>query len=152
MFHFDELSIYKWTEPWNIKGSFPESWGLRVSVSSSPLPLPLQPFFCFRSNFRPITRLETLATQANGNPPLITVPSLLTLSVTGSVSQSGSQSASQWLFQLSQPVGCLMLVRCLVRYSIIILSVIQSVIPLASQSISQLNNQSVTQSLSHSVS
>ena len=33
-------------------------------VSSSPLPLPLQPFFCFRSNFRTITRLETLATQA----------------------------------------------------------------------------------------
>ena len=27
-------------------------------------PLPLQPFFCFRSNFRAITRLETLATQA----------------------------------------------------------------------------------------
>ena len=26
---------------------------------------PLQPFFCFRSNFRAITRLETLATQAN---------------------------------------------------------------------------------------
>ena len=35
-----------------------------TSVSSSPLPLPLQTFFCFRSNFRPITRLETLATQA----------------------------------------------------------------------------------------
>ena len=33
-------------------------------VSSSPLSLPLQPFFCFRSNFRAITRLETLATQA----------------------------------------------------------------------------------------
>ena len=34
-------------------------------VSSSPLPLPLQLFFfCFRSNFRAITRLETLATQA----------------------------------------------------------------------------------------
>ena len=30
----------------------------------SPLPLPLQPFFCFHSNFRAITRLETLATQA----------------------------------------------------------------------------------------
>ena len=27
--------------------------------------LPLQPFFCFRSNFRAITRLETLATQAS---------------------------------------------------------------------------------------
>ena len=26
---------------------------------------PLQPFFCFRSNFRAITRLEMLATQAN---------------------------------------------------------------------------------------
>ena len=64
-FYFDELSIYKWTVPWNIKGRFPESWGLRASVSSSPLPLPLQPFFCFRSNFRTITRLETLATQAN---------------------------------------------------------------------------------------
>ena len=24
-----------------------------------------QPFFCFRFNFRPITRLETLATQAS---------------------------------------------------------------------------------------
>ena len=35
-----------------------------MKVSSSPLPLPLQPFFCFRSNFRAITRLETLATQA----------------------------------------------------------------------------------------
>ena len=34
-----------WTEPWNIKGRFPESWGLRASVSSSPLPLPLPPFF-----------------------------------------------------------------------------------------------------------
>ena len=33
-----------------------------TAVSSSPLPLPLQPFFCFRSNFRAITRLETLAT------------------------------------------------------------------------------------------
>ena len=63
-FYFDELSIYKWTEPWNIKGRFPESWGLRASVSSSPLPLRLQPYFCFRSNFRAITRLETLATQA----------------------------------------------------------------------------------------
>ena len=30
----------------------------------SPLPLPVQPFFCFLSNFRAITRLETLATQA----------------------------------------------------------------------------------------
>ena len=40
----DELSIYKWTGPWNIKGRFPESWGLRASVSSSPLSLPL-PFF-----------------------------------------------------------------------------------------------------------
>ena len=46
------------------EGTFPESWGLRASVSSSPVPLPLQPFFCFRSNFRAITRLETLATQA----------------------------------------------------------------------------------------
>ena len=36
-----------------------------TKVSSSPLPLPLQPFFCFRSNFRAITRLEMLATQAN---------------------------------------------------------------------------------------
>ena len=44
-FYFDELSIYKWTEPWNVKGSFPESWGLRASVFSSPLPLPLTPFF-----------------------------------------------------------------------------------------------------------
>ena len=33
--------------------------------NSSPLPLPLQPFFRFRSNFRTITRLETLATQAS---------------------------------------------------------------------------------------
>ena len=32
--------------------------------TSSPLPLPLQPFFCFRSTFRAIIRLETLATQA----------------------------------------------------------------------------------------
>ena len=63
--YLDELSIYKWTEPWNIKGRFPESWGLRASVSSSPLPLPLPFFFfCSRSNFRAITRLETLATQA----------------------------------------------------------------------------------------
>ena len=44
-FYFNELSIYKWTEPWNIKGRFPESWGLRASVSSSPPPLPFQPFF-----------------------------------------------------------------------------------------------------------
>ena len=32
--------------------------------SSSPLPSPFNLFFCFRSNFRAITRLETLATQA----------------------------------------------------------------------------------------
>ena len=63
LFVIDELSIYKWAEPWNIKRRFPESWGLRASVSSSPLPLPL-PFFCSRSNFRAITRLEMLATQA----------------------------------------------------------------------------------------
>ena len=31
--HVDELSIYKWTKAWNIKGRFPESWGLRASVS-----------------------------------------------------------------------------------------------------------------------
>ena len=42
-FYFDELSIYKWTEPWNIKGHFPESLGLRANVSSSLLPLLLQP-------------------------------------------------------------------------------------------------------------
>ena len=36
-----------------------------VNETSSPLSLPLQPFFCFRSNFRAIARLETLATQAN---------------------------------------------------------------------------------------
>ena len=41
-----------------------EARGLWANVSSSPLPLPLQPFFCFRSSFRAITRLETLATQA----------------------------------------------------------------------------------------
>ena len=35
-----------------------------TSVSSSPLPLPLLFFFCSRSNFRAVTRLETLATQA----------------------------------------------------------------------------------------
>ena len=66
-FYFDELPIYKWTEPWNLKGRFPESWGLRASVYSSPLPLPLPlpVLFCFRSNFRAITRLETLATQAS---------------------------------------------------------------------------------------
>ena len=37
----------------------------------SPLPLPLQPFFCFRSNFRAITRLETLATQARWATPIL---------------------------------------------------------------------------------
>ena len=37
--YLDELSIYKWTEPWNIQGRFAESWGLRASISSSPLPL-----------------------------------------------------------------------------------------------------------------
>ena len=42
-FYFDELSIYKWTELWNIKGHFPERWDLRACISSSPLPLP----FCF---------------------------------------------------------------------------------------------------------
>ena len=36
--------------------------------SSSPLPLPLQPFFCVRSNFRAITRLETLDTQDTISP------------------------------------------------------------------------------------
>ena len=25
--YLDKLSIYKWTEPWNFKGRFPESWG-----------------------------------------------------------------------------------------------------------------------------
>ena len=44
-----------------MKGRFLESWGLRASISSSPLPLPLQSFFLLRA----ITRLETLATQAN---------------------------------------------------------------------------------------
>ena len=39
--------------------------GTKEPLSSSPLPLPLQPFFGFRSNFRAITRLEMLATQAN---------------------------------------------------------------------------------------
>ena len=48
--YLDKLSIYKWTEPWNIKGRFPESWGLRASVSSSPLPLPL-PFFLLPLQF-----------------------------------------------------------------------------------------------------
>ena len=38
--------------------------GLRAIASSSPLPFPFN-FFCSRSYFRPITRLETLATQAN---------------------------------------------------------------------------------------
>ena len=48
--------IHSWTEPWNIKGRFPESWGFRASVSSSTLALPLPPFFCSRSNFRSIIR------------------------------------------------------------------------------------------------
>ena len=48
--------IHSWTEPWNIKGRFPESWGFRASVSSSSLALPLPPFFCSRSNFRSIIR------------------------------------------------------------------------------------------------
>ena len=47
---------------------------LEASVSSSPLPVPLQPFFCFRSNFRAITRLETLATQANDFRGPVTYP------------------------------------------------------------------------------
>ena len=47
------------------QGRFPESWGLRASVSSPPFPIP--PFFCSRSNFRAMTRLETLATQASKN-------------------------------------------------------------------------------------
>ena len=64
--YLDELWIYKWSELWNINGRFPESRGLRTSVSSSPLPLPLL-FFCSRSNFRAITGLETLATQARKN-------------------------------------------------------------------------------------
>ena len=38
--YLDELPIHKLAEPWNIKGHFPESWGLRASVSSSPLPSP----------------------------------------------------------------------------------------------------------------
>ena len=37
---------------------------MKEPLARKPLPLPLQPFFCFRSNFRAITRLETLATQA----------------------------------------------------------------------------------------
>ena len=37
--------IHSWTEPWNIKGRFPESWGFRASVSCSSLALPLPPFF-----------------------------------------------------------------------------------------------------------
>ena len=60
--YLDKLSIYNWTEPWNIKGRFPEWWGLRASLSSSPFP-----FFCSRSNSSALTRLETLATQAITN-------------------------------------------------------------------------------------
>ena len=57
-FYFDELSIYKWTEPWNFKGRFPESWGLRASVSFSSHPF-LLPLFCSRSNVRAVTQLAT---------------------------------------------------------------------------------------------
>ena len=40
-----------------------------VCGQAFPLPLPLHPFFfCFRSNFPAITRLETLATQAKTKP------------------------------------------------------------------------------------
>ena len=38
--------IYKFSQPWNIKGHFPESCGLRASVSSSPSPSPNH-FFLF---------------------------------------------------------------------------------------------------------
>jgi len=42
-----------------------EKWKRCFLFSSSPLSLPLPPFFfCSRSNFRAVTRLETLATQA----------------------------------------------------------------------------------------
>ena len=45
LFYFDELSIYKWTQPWNIKGGFPESWGLRASIPLLPSPSPSLLFF-----------------------------------------------------------------------------------------------------------
>ena len=42
-----------------------EARGLQANVSSSPLLLPLSFFFCSRSNFHAITRLEMFATQAS---------------------------------------------------------------------------------------
>ena len=49
-------------ESWDKKKKMNDGGGGGERRNSSPLPL--QPFFCFRSNFRAITRLETLATQA----------------------------------------------------------------------------------------
>ena len=63
IYRVDELSNYKRNEPWNIKGRFPQSWGLRARVSFSSHPF-LLPFFCSRSHFCAVTQLETLATQA----------------------------------------------------------------------------------------
>ena len=52
------------------QGQKKNKWRGRGRGMKEPLPLLLSPspfnlFFCFRSNFRAITRLETLATQAN---------------------------------------------------------------------------------------
>ena len=60
--YLDKLSIYKWTEPWNIKGVFQNRgvWGQAFPPLPSPSPFH---FSCSRSNFPAITRLETLATQ-----------------------------------------------------------------------------------------
>ena len=79
-----------------------------------------------------------------------TLPSLLSQSLSQlkliSLSVTSSQSASQYLFQLSQPVGLLLEVSQTLGK--VILSVLLSLIPKASQ----LNNQPVTQLLSNSVS
>ena len=40
--------------------TFGDATGEGEGKEGTSSPLPLQPFFCFRSNFRPITRLETL--------------------------------------------------------------------------------------------
>ena len=54
-----------------------------------------EPFFCFRSNFRAITRLETLATQARSSVEQWFIPELL--------SSSKFQDFSSFL---SLQIGC----------------------------------------------
>ena len=59
-----ESAIYKWTEPWNIKGRFQNRKVCGQAFPLLPSPSPFHLFFGPALTFRAITRLETLATHA----------------------------------------------------------------------------------------